>query len=235
MTSRPNGGYLRAFGLAPVGVLLVVGACQVDRPSLTDASPANDPLETVTQPDAVTGPIELRVRTDGSAVAGLLRDRETGEPIPGAQVVVDGLGIGGLSNVQGRFLLVSVPSGTHTLVVHHDDYAPDVRVAVTVEGEAAAAEPRGEFVPRISPSGPAITGSVVDPGTGAAVPSAQVYVEELDIGSLTNVEGRFLLLGVPSGTHTLTVEHDRLGTFRIEVEVGEEGTTNLGEISPERR
>lgn len=238
MTSRPTGGVLRTTALALVGTLLVLGACQVDRPSITEAGPANDPLETVTQPDPAAGPIDLSVRTEGSAVTGVLRDRETGEPIAGAQVVLEGLEMGGLSNVQGRFLLVNVPGGTHTLLIHHDDYASDLRAAVTVEGEPAAEAGEGEFIPRVTPpgaGGPAITGTVVAPGSGAVIPAAQVYIRELDKGSLTNVQGRFLILGVPPGTHTLTVEHEELGTFEIEVDVGEDGTTSLGEISPPMR
>ncbi len=51
-----------------------------------------------------------------------------------------------------------------------------------------------------------ITGRVQDQATGAPLAGAQVFIAELDLGGLTQVTGQYLLLNVPIGTHTLTVE-----------------------------
>lgn len=51
-----------------------------------------------------------------------------------------------------------------------------------------------------------ITGRVNDARTLAPIPSVQVYVAGLDRGTLSDGNGRFLLVDVPSGTHTVTAE-----------------------------
>lgn len=66
-----------------------------------------------------------------------------------------------------------------------------------------------------------ITGSVTDANSGRPVASAQVYVEALRIGVLTRQDGSYILLGVPSGTHTVTVE--RIGYREASAEVSPEG------------
>ena len=54
-----------------------------------------------------------------------------------------------------------------------------------------------------------ITGQVVASSTGAAVPTAQVFISALEIGALARADGRYLLPNVPAGTHT--VEVTRIG------------------------
>lgn len=64
-----------------------------------------------------------------------------------------------------------------------------------------------------------ITGAVRDQTSGAPVVSAQVYVEDLDIGGLTQSNGQYLLLNVPTGTHTVVVEALGFRTERATVTV----------------
>ncbi len=45
-----------------------------------------------------------------------------------------------------------------------------------------------------------ITGTVRDQSSGIAVANAQVFIEALNIGVLTQASGQYLLLGVPAGT-----------------------------------
>ncbi|MFQ5536037.1 MAG: SusC/RagA family TonB-linked outer membrane protein [Gemmatimonadota bacterium] len=51
-----------------------------------------------------------------------------------------------------------------------------------------------------------ITGTVVDATSGRTLESAQVFIPALNMGGLTNQQGRFLILNVPVGTHQLRVE-----------------------------
>ncbi|MGD2071376.1 MAG: carboxypeptidase-like regulatory domain-containing protein, partial [Gemmatimonadota bacterium] len=51
-----------------------------------------------------------------------------------------------------------------------------------------------------------LTGTVVDNTSARPLESAQVFIPALNTGALTNAQGRFLLLNVPSGTHELRVE-----------------------------
>ena len=50
-------------------------------------------------------------------VTGLVRDAVSLAPLSGAQVSIEGTGIGGLVNNVGRFLLLNVPAGTYTVNV----------------------------------------------------------------------------------------------------------------------
>lgn len=65
-----------------------------------------------------------------------------------------------------------------------------------------------------------ITGTVRDQASGAPVVSAQVYLEDLSIGGLTQANGQYLLLNVPTGTQTLVVEALGYRTERATVTVG---------------
>ena len=70
-------------------------------------------------------------------VTGLVRDAVSLAPLVGAQVVVEGTGIGGLVNNVGRFLLLNVPAGTQTINVTLIGYsAGSQTVNVTAGGTA---------------------------------------------------------------------------------------------------
>ena len=50
-----------------------------------------------------------------------------------------------------------------------------------------------------------VTGSVTTEATGQPIVSAQVFIEELARGSLTQASGRYLLVSIPPGTYALSV------------------------------
>jgi TonB-linked SusC/RagA family outer membrane protein len=62
-----------------------------------------------------------------------------------------------------------------------------------------------------------MTGQITDSRTGRPISAVQVYISALDLGTLTQLNGRYLLLGVSPGTYTLTAE--RIGYERVEQEV----------------
>jgi TonB-linked SusC/RagA family outer membrane protein len=62
-----------------------------------------------------------------------------------------------------------------------------------------------------------IAGRVVDSRSGLPVSTAQVFIPELDVGVITQQDGRYLLVNVPAGTHALTFE--RIGYRRMTAEV----------------
>lgn len=66
-----------------------------------------------------------------------------------------------------------------------------------------------------------IRGQVIDGETGAPVVGAQVSVTGTEFGTLTNQQGRFLLVGVPGGTQTVSVTFLGYGEATREVVVGE--------------
>jgi TonB-dependent SusC/RagA subfamily outer membrane receptor len=56
-------------------------------------------------------------------VSGQVMNATTGEPLAGAQVVVEGTQIGTMANPQGRYLLLNVPVGNQTIVVQRIGFA----------------------------------------------------------------------------------------------------------------
>lgn len=55
---------------------------------------------------------------------GLVTDKESGEPLIGANVVVDGTSLGAASDVNGEYVILSVPPGIYTVKASYIGYAP---------------------------------------------------------------------------------------------------------------
>jgi hypothetical protein len=80
------------------------------------------------------------VQAQVGQVTGVVRDAATAAPLDGAQVYVEGTGIGTLTNSAGRFLLNNVPLGPQVLIVEILGYTTR-RTEVTVpEGEVLSVE-----------------------------------------------------------------------------------------------
>ena len=69
----------------------------------------------------------LKSQTSGK-VTGLVRDGQTGEALPGANVLIEGTSLGAAADFQGRYTILRVPPGQHTLRVDYIGYQ-----AVTVK------------------------------------------------------------------------------------------------------
>ena len=76
------------------------------------------------------------------------------------------------------------------------------------------------LAPRAHAQTGTVTGRVADAQNGQPVSSAQLYVDGLNIGALTQQNGRYLLVNVPPGTHTLTAERIGFRSATAEVTVG---------------
>ena len=74
-----------------------------------------------------------------------------------------------------------------------------------------------------------VTGRVTDSQSGEPVGSVQIFIEGLDIGALTQQNGRYLLQNVPAGTHTLSAERIgyRVQTTEVTVGAGETVVQNF--------
>ena len=68
---------------------------------------------------------------EAQSVTGVVRDQATGTPVEAAQVFLEGLNLGGLTQASGQFLILNVPVGTHTLTVQSLGYRAE-SVTVTV-------------------------------------------------------------------------------------------------------
>ncbi|MDA0310918.1 MAG: TonB-dependent receptor [Gemmatimonadetes bacterium] len=72
-----------------------------------------------------------------------------------------------------------------------------------------------------------ITGGVSAQTTGQSLSNVQVFIRDLNIGSLTQANGRYLLILVPVGTHTLGVSSIGYGTQTVQVTVRSDQVTEL--------
>ena len=68
-----------------------------------------------------------------------------------------------------------------------------------------------------------IVGRVTDEQTGQTIAAAQVFIPALDLGALTQQNGSYLLLNVPTGDHTVTVQRIgyRESTATVTVSAGQ--------------
>ena len=64
-----------------------------------------------------------------------------------------------------------------------------------------------------------VTGAVTQGTSSAGVGSAQVYLVDTGLGTVTTATGRFIILNVPVGSYTLRVERLGFGTQDVEINV----------------
>jgi len=65
-------------------------------------------------------------------IRGKVVDKTTGEPLPGANVMLEGTGIGDAASFDGSYLIRSVPPGNYNLIIKYLGYK-DQRIPVTVK------------------------------------------------------------------------------------------------------
>ena len=66
------------------------------------------------------------------SVYGKVFDERTSEPLAVVQVYIPSLGVGTLTNLDGRFMLRNVPVGTYAVMVELLGYAPKTVTGVVV-------------------------------------------------------------------------------------------------------
>jgi hypothetical protein len=65
-------------------------------------------------------------------IAGIIKDKETGEPLPGVAVVIEGTTMGAAANEKGEYFILNVLPGVYTLRANLIGYAPMVVDNVSV-------------------------------------------------------------------------------------------------------
>ncbi|MEE8417300.1 MAG: carboxypeptidase-like regulatory domain-containing protein, partial [candidate division Zixibacteria bacterium] len=67
-------------------------------------------------------------------IAGIVLDRDSGEPLPGVSILIKGTTTGAATNIQGEFFIINVPPGNYNLRVTLVGYGPveveKVRVSI---------------------------------------------------------------------------------------------------------
>ncbi len=65
-------------------------------------------------------------------VSGVVTDGETGEALPGANIIIEGSTMGAASDMQGRFTILNIPPGVYVVKASFLGYAAQSRSAVRV-------------------------------------------------------------------------------------------------------
>lgn len=150
-------------------------------------------------------------------ITGVVTDASSGQPVEGAQIVLQGTGIGVLTNESGRYFLLNVPVGTYTVLARRIGYQTQGRsnvqvtidVTRTVDFELA---PSVQVVEEITVTASATP--LVEPGlTAAATVLTTADIEALPV---TNIAGILQLqqgyLQVPENTDILSFTETRRNT-----------------------
>lgn len=72
-------------------------------------------------------------------IKGVVIDAKTGDPLPGANVLVQGLEIGSATNVDGEYTISEVPVGQQTIIARFIGYKTQIKVINAVGGEVTEA------------------------------------------------------------------------------------------------
>jgi len=89
-------------------------------------------------------------------IAGVIQDKDTGEPLPGVAVMIEGTTLGGAANENGEYFILNVLPGVYKLRVTLIGYAPmeienvsvslDLTTTIDLELVSEAVEVRGVTV-----------------------------------------------------------------------------------------
>jgi hypothetical protein len=79
-------------------------------------------------------PITIILAGTTGKIAGKVRDGEKGEPLPGANVIIEGTTLGAVTDVEGDYFIINVPPGTYivkaSLIGYNAIRQTDVRVNI---------------------------------------------------------------------------------------------------------
>ena len=84
-------------------------------------------------------PAPLTAQATGTLV-GTVRDASSQRPLEAVQVYIGGTGIGALTNAAGRFLLLNVPAGEHSLVAELVGYRAGATTVTVGAGQSVVAD-----------------------------------------------------------------------------------------------
>lgn len=148
-------------------------------------------------------------------LTGVVVDAESGAPLEGAQIILQGTGISTLSQANGRYFLVNIPPATYTVMVRRIGYQSqeirnvlvqiDVTRTVDIELSPAAAVSLESIVVSAEET-PLVQPGVTGSGTN-------ISAEEISALPVTNIQGVLSLqqgfLEVPQNTDIVSFTDTR--------------------------
>lgn len=161
------------------------------------------------------------------SMMGTITDSVTGLPVSNAAVVVQSPEIIVTTDALGKYFVPLRPAGTVTIFVHKDGYVDQTTGGITIT-EGAITVFDMQLSPGVTPETGTITGTVTKAGAPAL---ANVTVDGLAGGVVTNPGGNYTLESIPEGPQTiratLTANPIEVLTQNITVIAGETVTVNF--------
>lgn len=87
------------------------------------------------------------VEASPGTLTGRITDDATGTRLVNAVVLLEGAGIGAVTNADGRYMLVNVSPGRHTVTIQNLGYADRKQVVTVVGGQTTVANSEMTMVP----------------------------------------------------------------------------------------
>ncbi len=115
-------------------------------------------------------------------VSGTVTDADTGDALPGANVVVEGTMMGAATDQNGRYTISGVPSGTHTLTVTFIGYDEGSKV-ITVRSSDVTADFRMAFASQSLEALEVFASRAVDRKTPVAFTNVDKVQVQRELGS----------------------------------------------------
>lgn len=123
----------------------------------------------------------LEAQTQTGAITGTVKDKTTGQPLPGVQVSVVGTRLGQITNEAGRFLILQVPAGNRQVSAVFIGYAEGEQTVTVTAGATATVELTIEQT--VLPLQEIVVSGVTDPTAGVKLPFtvSRVSTEQLQV------------------------------------------------------
>ncbi len=141
-----------------------------------------------------------------ATVTGQITDSENNQPLKGVLIYVvanGGAEFSALTDVEGRYLISGLPTGSATLAVSLDEYRTAMVAGNLLGGQVSVFNT--SLQPQPSPTTITVTGRVVDADTGIEVVGAFVRVAGSDYQAPTDTMGYFDLADIPAGGISIEV------------------------------
>lgn len=136
------------------------------------------------------------------SLTGIVTDSQSSNPIADARLEIDGGDFLGFTNSSGEYQFTGVPQGSHTIIASKAGFGSDVQEIIIISG---AASTHNIGLNPLSLSTGSISGNVKDVSTNLNVEGVSIVVAGQI--SYTNSSGNFSIQYIPTGTHSVLLEH----------------------------